>query len=72
MPDKVSVGMSRRLLMTSSAQASNPTGSAAASASQGSESISTNVVPATAASPKNTNTAISPRPWYPYGWRPPV
>ena len=42
----------------------------AASASHGSESISTNAVPATAASPKNANTAISPRPWYPYGCRP--
>ena len=41
LPDTVSEGMSRRLLITSRAQASSPTGSAAATASQGSESIST-------------------------------
>ena len=72
LPATVSDGMSRRLLITSSAQASRPTGNAATTPSQGSERISTYVVPATAARPKNTNTAISPKPWYPYGCCPPV
>ena len=41
LPVAVSVGMSRRLLMTSSAQASSPTGTAAAKASQATRSICT-------------------------------
>ena len=60
LPVAASVGISRRLLITSSAQASSPTGTAAASASKATMSICTYAVPATAASPKNRKTETSP------------
>ena len=72
LPAIVSEGMSRRLLITSRAHESRPTGTDAASASQVSRSIWTYAVPATAATPKKTKTAASPMPRYPYGWLPPV
>ncbi len=64
--------MSRRLLIISSAHDSSPAGTDAASPSHDSRPICTNAVPATAATPKNTNTDTSPRPRYPYGRGPPV
>ena len=61
LPVWLSVGMSRRLLMTSSAQASRPIAADAANGSQVSVCICTYAVPATAARPKNTKTDSSPR-----------
>ncbi len=72
LPVTRSVGMSRRLLMTSSAQASSPIGAAAATVRGVSERICTYAVPATAARPKNKNTETSPSARYPYGRLPPV
>jgi len=54
--------MSRRLLTISSAQASSPAGTEAASASQLNRSICTYAVPVTATTPKNANTNTSPSP----------
>ena len=64
--------MSRRLLTISSAQASSPAGTEAASPSQLNADICTYAVPATATTPKNANTKTSPSPLYPYGLGPPV
>ncbi len=62
LPACVSVGMSRRLLTISRAQASSPAGTEAASPSQLNRDVSTYAVPATATTPKNANTKTSPSP----------
>src|SRR6185503_2315364 len=72
LPDSLSVWMSRRLLATSTADDSEPIATASASPTQSTRSVWVYWVPSTATSPKNTNTATSPRPRYPYGFDPPV
>ena len=62
LPATASVGMSRRLLTTSSAVASAPTGTAQAHASHGIQPSCTYVEPTVATRPKNTNTNSSPNP----------
>ena len=61
-PATVSVGMSRRLLITSSAVARAPTATPQTTDIHGIHSICTKVEPAVATSPKNTNTNSSPNP----------
>src|SRR6185503_16370646 len=72
LPDCLSVGMSRRLLATSTADDSEPIATASANPTQSTPSAWVYCVPSTATRPKNTNTAISPSPRYPYGLLPPV
>ncbi|CDQ43311.1 hypothetical protein BN1047_01176 [Mycolicibacterium neoaurum] len=61
-PDSVSVGMSRRLLATNTAEDSDPTPTASATPTQSTRNAWVYWVPSTATSPKNTKTATSPRP----------
>ena len=49
-----------------------PTPMALTTASAFGGPLCVSVVPSTATGPKNTNTATSPSPTYPYGLRPPV
>ena len=62
LPATVSVGMSRRLLTTSSAQATAPTAHPITTLSAVIVSTATYVVPTVATSPKNVNTNTSPSP----------
>ena len=72
LPAARSVGMSRRLLTTSSAQATNPAAQPMPMLNPVISSTLTYVVPAVATSPKNAKTNTSPSPRYPYGRGPPV
>src|SRR5699024_8004821 len=62
LPASVSEGMSRRLLVRLTAHETLPTATAATTPYQVIEPSWVNCVPSTATSPKNTNTATSPRP----------
>ena len=62
LPASVSEGMSRRLLVRLTAHENEPTPTAATTAYQVTVSACVYCVPITATSPKNTNTATSPRP----------
>jgi hypothetical protein len=62
LPDSLSVGMSRRLLATRTADDSEPIATASASPTQSTRSAWVYCVPSTATRPKNTNTATSPSP----------
>ena len=72
LPDSASEGMSRRLLVRFTAHEKLPTATAATTAYQVTDPSCVNCVPITATRPKNTNTATSPNPRYPYGVLPPV
>ena len=62
LPARRSVSTSRTLLTTRIAEASSPTGTASANASQRSSSVCTKYDPTTATIPKKRNTNSSPSP----------
>ncbi|CKU78960.1 Uncharacterised protein [Mycobacterium tuberculosis] len=59
---RASVGMSRRLLATSTEHDNAPVATACASPTQSTRNACVYWVPSTATGPKNTNTASSPKP----------
>ena len=72
LPTSVSPGISRRLLITRSATARQPTAIDAKKLSIVMCCVIANIVPHVATNPKNTKTNSSPSPIYPYGFGPPV
>ena len=62
LPDCASVGMSRKLLATNTADDSAPVATASTKPTQSTRNAWVYWVPSTATRPKNTNTATSPKP----------